>query len=279
MIKLEMVSKSFGNKLAVDDVSLEVGRGEIFGFLGPNGAGKTTTIRMITGIAVPTSGKIIVNGADVATDPVRAKSAIGYIPDRPYLYELLTAREFFRFMGGLYNMDPSEAAVKGVDYLRIFEMDEETDSLIEGFSHGMKQKVIMAAALIHEPRIIVVDEPMVGLDPRSAALVKDLFQELAADGVTIFLSTHTLSVVEEICTRVGVIHRGRMLFDGTVEGMKQLARMTDSSLEKVFIELTREGAKNSGITTPLESRVSVAGEPEVMKVPDEPDKKKMEVPR
>lgn len=240
MIKLEQISKRFGNKIAVDDVSLEVGRGEIFGFLGPNGAGKTTTIRMITGITVPSSGKIRVNGCDVSKDPIGAKSSIGYIPDRPYLYELLTAREFFRFMGGLYNMDPAAAAAKGVEYLTVFEMGEEADSLIEGFSHGMKQKVIMAAALIHEPRVVIVDEPMVGLDPRSAALVKDLFKELAAEGITIFLSTHTLSVVEEICTRVGVIHRGKMLYDGTVEGMKRMAKMSDSSLEKVFIELTRE---------------------------------------
>lgn len=249
LIEIRELLKSFGTKKAIDSISLDVGEGEIFGFLGPNGAGKTTTIKIMTGVTIADHGTIHVSGLNVQTDALKAKSIMGYIPDRPYLHELLTVREFLVFVGGLYKIPAKVALDRGLEFLSRFDMEEESENLIEGFSHGMKQKVIMAAALIHKPKVLIVDEPMVGLDPKSAATVKNLFKAMAKqEGTTIFLSTHTLSVVEEICTNVGIIHHGKMVASGTISEIMTRARHRDSNLEGVFLQITEEEASHEEIT-------------------------------
>jgi len=239
MIQLKSVTKRFGDKAAVDNLSLEVERGEIFAFLGPNGAGKTTTIKMLTGLLKPSAGEVRVAGFDMAHNPLEAKKLIGYIPDQPYLYDKLTGREFMKFVAELYAIEAPEAD-RGIDRLaEKFGMSDYLDALTEEYSHGMKQRVVIATALLHDPRIIVVDEPMVGLDPASARLVKDVFRERSRTGVTVFMSTHTLPVAEEIASRIGIILKGRLRALGTKSEIAQLAA-TQGSLEDIFLELTSE---------------------------------------
>ncbi|MBI3393326.1 MAG: ABC transporter ATP-binding protein [Nitrospirae bacterium] len=241
MIKLDHLTKRFGRFAAVDDLSLEVRGGEIMAFLGPNGAGKTTTLRMIGGLLEPTGGRIEVKGHDLARSPLEVKRIMGFIPDRPYLYEKLTAREFLVFSGGLYGVPPDRASSRGKELLRLFDLADWSDELIESFSHGMKQRLVMASALLHEPEVLVIDEPMVGLDPRGARMLKNLFRGLRDRGVTLLLSTHTLSVAEEICDRVAIIHKGRLISVGTVEDLRLLAHRHEAGLEEVFLTLTSEG--------------------------------------
>ncbi len=236
MIKLINLSKTYGKLTAVNGISLEVGSGEIFGFLGPNGAGKTTTIRIMAGLLQPTAGSALIGGYDVQRDPLKAKSITGFIPDRPYLYEKLTAREFMNFIARLYAMDDPHQSIG--ERLELFGLAEWQDELVENFSHGMKQRLVMASALLHRPRVLVVDEPMVGLDPRGARLVKDIFSDLASQGVTIFMSTHTLEIVEQMCTRVAIINKGDIIAEGSVDELGRLARMPDSHLEPIFLRLT-----------------------------------------
>jgi ABC-2 type transport system ATP-binding protein len=236
MIKLINLAKVYGGLTAVNGICLTVEPGEVFGFLGPNGAGKTTTIRMMAGLLLPTSGSAEIGGFDVQKDPLRAKAITGFIPDRPYLYEKLTAAEFMDFVSRLYDMD--DAGLRTAELLDLFGLTQWSDELIENFSHGMKQRLVMASSLLHDPRVLVVDEPMVGLDPRGARLVKNLFKELAAKGVTIFLSTHTLEIVEAMCTRVAIINRGDIIAEGSVAELGRLARMEDSHLEPIFLKLT-----------------------------------------
>ncbi len=239
MITLIHLTKCFGDLVAVNDVSLELGAGEIFGFLGPNGAGKTTTIKMIAGVLAPTSGTIIVDGKDLTEDPIGAKQVTGFIPDRSFLYEKLTGIEFLQFVTSLYGMDNGSSRDKIGQVLALFEMESWAGELIEGYSHGMKQRLVISAALIHDPKVIVVDEPMVGLDPRGARLVKRIFKSLAKDGVTIFLSTHTLAIVEELCHRIGIIHEGRLIALGTASELKKRAgKEQGNDLEAVFLRLT-----------------------------------------
>lgn len=240
MIKLEHLTKHFGRIAAVDDLSLEVRGGEIMAFLGPNGAGKTTTLRMIGGLLEPTGGRIEVKGHDLARSPLEVKQIMGFIPDRPYLYEKLTAREFLVFSGGLYGVQPDRAASRGKELLRLFDLTDWSDELIESFSHGMKQRLVLSSALLHEPEVLVIDEPMVGLDPRGARMLKNLFRGLRDRGVTILLSTHTLSVAEEICDRVAIIHKGRLISVGTVEDLRVLSHKHEAGLEDVFLSLTSE---------------------------------------
>ncbi|MBI1865107.1 MAG: ABC transporter ATP-binding protein [Nitrospirae bacterium] len=241
MIKLDHLTKRFGRFAAVDDLSLEVRGGEIMAFLGPNGAGKTTTLRMIGGLLEPTGGRIEVKGHDLARSPLEVKRIMGFIPDRPYLYEKLTAREFLVFSGGLYGVPPDRASSRGKELLRLFDLADWSDELIESFSHGMKQRLVMASALLHVPEVLVIDEPMVGLDPRGARMLKNLFRGLRDRGVTLLLSTHTLSVAEEICDRVAIIHKGRLISVGTVEDLRLLAHRHEAGLEEVFLTLTSEG--------------------------------------
>jgi ABC-2 type transport system ATP-binding protein len=236
MIKLTNLTKDYGSFTAVKSINLEVKAGEIFGFLGPNGAGKTTTIKMMAGLLQPTGGSVEIGGFDVQKDPLRAKAITGFIPDRPYLYEKLTAGEFMRFVAELYTMTGPDGRIG--ELLELFGLTDWAGELVENFSHGMKQRLVMASALLHEPKVLVVDEPMVGLDPRGARLVKDLFKDLAAKGVTIFMSTHTLEIVEAMCTRVAIINKGEIIAGGSVEELGRLARMEDSHLEPIFLKLT-----------------------------------------
>ena len=238
MIQVEQVVKRYGAFTAVDGVSLDVAPGEIHGFLGPNGAGKTTTIRMIAGLLKPTSGRVVISGHDLAAEPEKAKASLGFIPDRPFLYEKLTAGEFLRFHGGLYAMDEAECARRADEMLEIFELTRWRDELVESFSHGMKQRLVMAAAFLHRPQAVLVDEPMVGLDPRGARLIKDVFRAMSARGVAILMSTHTLEVAEEMCDRIAIILKGRIIARGTVDQLKEMAGTEDEELTPVFLKLT-----------------------------------------
>jgi ABC-2 type transport system ATP-binding protein len=238
MIELKEVSKKYGDFQAVDNLNLTVARGEIFGFLGPNGAGKTTTIKMIAGVLEPSAGTITIGGIDMLKQPEAAKRKIGFIPDRPYLYEKLTAMEFLKFTADLYSVPAEIYRENARKNLAMFSLTDWSDELIESYSHGMKQRLIMSAALLHEPEIIIVDEPMVGLDPAAIIMVKELFQNLARDGVSVFMSTHTLAVAEDVCDRVGIIHRGRLIACGTTADLRREANVTDTDLEKIFLNLT-----------------------------------------
>jgi ABC-2 type transport system ATP-binding protein len=236
MIKLVNLTKSYGRLTAVNNINLEIAEGEVFGFLGPNGAGKTTTIRMLAGLLQPTSGSALIGGYDIQKEPLKAKSLTGFIPDRPYLYEKLTAMEFMAFVAQLFEMEKADKRI--ADLLELFGLSDWKDELVENFSHGMKQRLVMASALLHHPKALVVDEPMVGLDPRGAKLVKDIFRNLAATGVSIFMSTHTLEIVEQMCTRVAIINKGNIIAEGSVEDLGRMARMPSSHLEPIFLRLT-----------------------------------------
>ncbi|MBE9543032.1 MAG: ABC transporter ATP-binding protein [Proteobacteria bacterium] len=238
MIELKSLTKKFGDYKAVDDLNLFVKKGEIFGFIGPNGAGKTTTIKMIGGILAPSAGTVTVAGIDIQKEPEKAKSKIGFIPDRPYLYEKLTGMEFLKFTADLYSVPDDIFNKKAQQNLEMFSLADWSDELIESYSHGMKQRLIMSAALLHDPEVIIVDEPMVGLDPVAIMLVKDLFQRLAHKGVTVFMSTHTLAVAEDICERIGVINKGHLIASGTTAELQREANVTDAALEQVFLNLT-----------------------------------------
>ncbi|MRR16140.1 MAG: ABC transporter ATP-binding protein [Deltaproteobacteria bacterium] len=240
MIKLTDLSKDFGTTLAVNHLNLEVAEGEIYGFIGPNGAGKTTTIRMMGGIIKPTTGRIIVGGIDVQEDPVAAKKIIGFVPDRPFLYEKLTGMEFLKFIADLYNVDARITLQRSEELLRQFALWEWADEIIEAYSHGMKQRLIIVAALLHDPQVMIIDEPMVGLDPEAVRMVKDILKGLAAQNVTIFVSTHTLSLAEDLCDRIGVIHKGTLLAQGTVSELNIAAKTGEAGLEDVFLTLIRE---------------------------------------
>jgi ABC-2 type transport system ATP-binding protein len=238
MIQVEGLVKKYGGFTAVDGVSLSVAPGEIHGFLGPNGAGKTTTIRMIAGLLKPTAGKIVINTHDLARDPEAAKSSLGFIPDRPFLYEKLTAGEFLRFHAGLYGMDANGVSGRAAEVLELFELTRWENELVESFSHGMKQRLVMCAAFLHRPRAVLVDEPMVGLDPRGARLIKDVFRAMSRKGVAILMSTHTLEVAQEMCDVISIILKGKIIARGTVDELVALAGGEDEQLTPVFLKLT-----------------------------------------
>jgi ABC-2 type transport system ATP-binding protein len=238
MIAVHHLVKRYGAFTAVNGVSLEVHPGEIHGFLGPNGAGKTTTIRMIAGLLKPTSGQILVNGHDLQTNPERAKASLGFIPDRPFLYEKLTAGEFLRFHGGLYGLDGPAIGDRVREMLELFELGRWEDELVESFSHGMKQRLVMCAAFLHRPEAVLVDEPMVGLDPRGARLIKDIFRRMSGRGVAILMSTHTLEVAQEMCDRISIILQGRIIANGTVPEVRAMSGDPDDQLTNVFLKLT-----------------------------------------
>ncbi len=238
MIAVENLVKQYGDFTAVDGVSLSVAPGQIHGFLGPNGAGKTTSIRMIAGLLKPTAGRIIVNGHDLEREPEAAKAALGFIPDRSFIYEKLTAGEFLRFHAGLYGMPDREIEARIAEMLEIFELGRWRNELVESFSHGMKQRLVMSAAFLHRPKAVLVDEPMVGLDPRGARLIKDVFRRMTGHGVAILMSTHTLEVAQEMCQRVSIILKGRIIAQGTVDEVRKLAGGADDHLTSVFLRLT-----------------------------------------
>ena len=241
MIEMENVRRTFDGKVAVDELTLTVAGGRVFAFVGPNGAGKTTTIRMLVGLLIPTSGIIRVCGHDMVHENVAAKRVVGYVPDEPFLYDKLTGREFLEFVAKIYRMKPPAGRRKIDEYTALFEMAEYLDELCETYSHGMKQRVVLTSALMHDPSVLVVDEPMVGLDPAGAKLVRNLFRERAEAGAAVFISTHTLSLVENIADEVGVLHKGALLYHGSVEGIRNEAG-TDGALEDAFLQLTREEA-------------------------------------
>jgi ABC-2 type transport system ATP-binding protein len=240
MIELKNLCKTYIDVKAVDNLSLSVANGEIFGFIGPNGAGKTTTIKMMGGILTPTAGKVEICGIDMIQMPEDAKAKIGFIPDRPFLYEKLTGMEFMQFTADLYGVAIDSFKEKAQFNLQRFGLYDWAYELIEAYSHGMKQRLIMAAALMHDPEVIIVDEPMVGLDPRAIKMVKGLFQRLAADGVTVFMSTHTLAVAQDVCDRIGIIHKGCVIATGTVKELINQANTQKADLEAVFIRLTED---------------------------------------
>ncbi len=241
MIAIHDLVKTFGDFTAVDGVSLEARAGEIHGFLGPNGAGKTTTIRMIAGLLKPTAGRVVVNCHDLATEPEAAKASLGFIPDRPFIYEKLTAGEFLRFHAGLYGIEDARVGTRVAEMLELFELTQWEQELVEAFSHGMKQRLVMGAAFLHRPRAVLVDEPMVGLDPRGARLIKHVFKTMADRGVAILMSTHTLEVAQEMCDRISIIAKGQIIARGTVDELGQLAGGSgpdDAQLTPVFLKLT-----------------------------------------
>ena len=238
ILVIDRLTKKFGGFTAVDDISFSVNRGEIFGFLGPNGAGKTTTIKMIAGLLQPDKGQILINNRSLARDPQICKQDTGYIPDRPYLFEKLTGFEFLQFIASLYKLDPGTFSRNTAHYLKLFDLKDWQHHLIESYSHGMRQKLIITSNFILEPPLIVVDEPMVGLDPKSARIVKELFKNLAARGTSVFLSTHSLEIAEELCDRIGIIVNGRLRAIGNLKDLEFEARLEHSDLEEIFLELT-----------------------------------------
>jgi ABC-2 type transport system ATP-binding protein len=239
MIELLELTKRYGSTLAVDRLTLEVQSGEIFGFLGPNGAGKTTTIRMMMGLLQPTAGRVMLGGHDLAQAPIEAKQLCGFVPDRPHLYEKLTGAEFLEFVAGLYHVPATLARRRRDDLLGVFDLREWSAELVESYSHGMKQRLALAAALVHAPRLLIIDEPMVGLDPRGARLLKRTLRQLARTGVTVFMSTHSLEVAEETCDRVGIIQHGQLIAVGTLDELRrQAGGHADAKLEAVFLRLT-----------------------------------------
>ncbi len=238
MIRFEGLRKDYGNLVAVKNLNLEVGAGECFGFLGPNGAGKTTTIKMLAGLLVPTEGKVFIGGHDVQQEPEKAKSILGYVPDKPYIHDKLTGSEFLDFMIDLYSVDRASAAARRHELLSMFGLNEWQDELVENYSHGMKQKLVITGAFIHRPRVLVIDEPMVGLDPHGHVLVKDLFRTFAREGNTIFMSTHTLAVAQELCHRIAIIDKGEVIALGTVEELRNKAHSESPVLENIFLKLT-----------------------------------------
>jgi ABC-2 type transport system ATP-binding protein len=238
MIAIHDLVKRYGQFTAVDGVSLDVQPGEIHGFLGPNGAGKTTTLRMIAGLLKPTSGSVTVNSHDMTKEPEQAKASLGFIPDRPFIYEKLTAGEFLRFHGGLYGMNGNGLGDRVHEMLELFELGRWENELVESFSHGMKQRVVMCAAFLHRPRAVIVDEPMVGLDPRGARLIKEVFRAMSARGVALLMSTHTLEVAQEMCDRISIILKGRIIASGTVPEIRAMGDRHDDQLTSVFLKLT-----------------------------------------
>ncbi|MGD2100161.1 MAG: ABC transporter ATP-binding protein [Desulfobacterales bacterium] len=238
MIELKELTKNYGDFKAVNDLNLCVKKGEVFGFIGPNGAGKTTTIKMMSGILQPTRGTVFISGINMQDEPEKAKSKIGFIPDRPYLYEKLSGIEFLKFTADLYGVSKETFQANADKILKDFSLADWAEELVESYSHGMKQRLIMSAALLHDPEVIIVDEPMVGLDPAAIIMVKALFRKLAGKGVTVFMSTHTLKVAEDTCDRIGVINKGRLIATGTTQELQRAANVSEADLEQVFLNLT-----------------------------------------
>ena len=240
MISITNLSKQYGDFEAVHDLSLEIPGGEVFGFLGPNGAGKTTTIKVLSGLLPPSSGTVTIAGFDIVKRSVDAKAVTGFIPDTPFIFDRLTGSEFLRFVGRLYGMSDGDAGAGAIEQLEFFELTDWGNHLVESYSHGMRKRLAMAAALLHKPKVLIVDEPMVGLDPKGARKVRKMFRDLAEAGITIFLTTHELTTAEAVCDRIGIIHHGKLTALGSVEELASQVRAPGSHLEEVFLKLTLE---------------------------------------
>ncbi len=238
MIQLQSLTKKYGDFEALKSLDLTVPQGMLYGLLGPNGAGKTTALRIIAGILQPTAGSVVVGGFDVQEDPERAKSKLGYIPDRPFIYEKLTGAEFLKFVAGLYGQNGADLDRRIDDLMSVWELTAWRDELLEVYSHGMKQKLIISSALIHRPEVIVVDEPLVGLDPKAARMLKDIFRGFVDRGGTILMSTHTLEVAEALCDRIAIIQDGEIRAEGTMDDLRGDAQSGDVGLEEIFLKLT-----------------------------------------
>jgi ABC-2 type transport system ATP-binding protein len=237
MIQLDRVTKTYGDKTAVLDLTLQVPEGELFAFLGPNGAGKTTTIKMLCGLLFPTAGRVLIGGHDLQTDGDRARRLLAYVPDMPFLYDKLTGREFLQFVADMYGLGRAESEQRIAEVIGLFKLAEFVDDLTERYSHGMRQRTVFASALVHAPRVLIVDEPTVGLDPRSVRELKDLLRRQADQGTTVFLSSHSLDVVEELADRIGILSQGRLIGCGTLEALRNQTAF-DGSLEELFLKLT-----------------------------------------
>ena len=238
MIELRELTKCYGTTTAVDRLTLSIPAGGIFGFLGPNGAGKTTTIRMMMGLLEPSAGVVRLGGFDLHAEPLRAKALCGFVPDRPHVYEKLTGAEYLDFAADLYQVDAATKATRRQRLLEVFDLGEWRNELAESYSHGMKQRLVMCAAFLHRPQAVAVDEPMVGLDPRGARLIKDVFRRMSEHGVAILMSTHTLEVAQEMCQRISIILKGTIIAQGTVDEVRGLAGAGDDHLTSVFLRLT-----------------------------------------
>jgi ABC-2 type transport system ATP-binding protein len=238
VIEIEGLVKRFGAHTAVAGLDLTVASGEIFGFLGPNGAGKTTTVKMITGLLKPTAGRVRVAGHDVASDTIAAKRAMGLVPDEPFVYPKLTGIEYLRFVGELYGAGLDDMKKRVPELLEMFELGPWGGELLESYSHGMRQKLVLAGILLHDPKVLILDEPMVGLDPKSGRLVKDIFLKLAERGTTIFMCTHVLEIAEKLCDRVGIMIAGRMIACGTLAELQAQGKSGEADLESIFLGLT-----------------------------------------
>ncbi len=252
MICAENLCKKYDTKTAVNCLNLDIAPGELFCFLGPNGAGKTTTIKMLTGLLKPTAGRARIGGYDIQEHPVEAKRLIGYIPDHPYVYEKLSGRDFYRFVGDVFHIPRRIQDERFRELADLLLLTEMVDEFVENYSHGMRQKLVIATALMRDPQVLVIDEPMVGLDPRSAHVVKKLFRNQAEQGGSVFLSTHTLSVAEELADRIGIINRGQLIFLGTVAELRA-ATNTDGALEDLFLRLTTTEGERDDPTAALEA--------------------------
>jgi ABC-2 type transport system ATP-binding protein len=257
VIKISGLTKRFGSFTAVDNISLEIEKGTIFAFLGTNGAGKTTTIRMMTGVLQPTAGTVQIGGYDITSHPIEAKFLMGVIPDRPYLYGKLTGREFLSFIADLYKVDRQTAVSRMDELLELYGLKQWQHDLIDSYSHGMKQRLLMCASQVHNPLVLVVDEPMVGLDPRGAKLLKDTFKERARAGLTIFMSTHSLSVAEEVADVLAIISNGKIIAQGTLEDLYSKAKAGTSGLENVFLDILAEA--DNGDNSTLAERLNPSG--------------------
>ncbi|HUI07076.1 MAG TPA: ABC transporter ATP-binding protein [Verrucomicrobiae bacterium] len=239
MILTEHLTKRFGGLTAVHDLNLDIPQGQCFAFLGPNGAGKTTTIKLLAGLLKPTSGRALVGGHDIQKDPVAARKLIGFVPDMPFLYDKLDPVEFMLFIGQLYGMRRGEVEPAIDELFDVFDLNETRKQIIENLSHGTRQRLVIASALLHEPKVIIIDEPMVGLDPRSARVVKNVLKQRSRAGVTVFLSTHILSIAEELADRIGILNRGKLIATGTIDQLREMSGEV-GALEDAFLALTPE---------------------------------------
>jgi len=247
LINLDHLTKYYGNLLVLNNLTLNIQKGEFFGFLGPNGAGKTTTIKILTGLTKPSSGRVMIDGFDVVREPLKTKSIVGLIPDNPYMYEKLTGREMLRLVGVIFRMSLNSIAKKTEELIEMFGLTLYRDELIESYSHGMRKKLAISMALIHDPKVLVIDEPMVGLDPQGSKLVRDIFKGLHKNGVTIFMSTHILEEAERLCDRIGIIDRGRLIAVGTIEELRNKSNQKGEKLEEIFLELTSSSTTQSEV--------------------------------
>lgn len=239
MLKIVNLTKTFGGFTAVENLDLKINRGDLFGFLGPNGAGKTTTIKMITGLYNISNGSILLDDIDISKDPITSKAKIGYVPDQPFLYDKLTGKEFLYFSGGLYKLPKAHLKNKIDELVELLKIGDWLDKRTEVYSQGMRQRITIASAFLHEPELIIIDEPMVGLDPQSAVIVKQVLKQKVSEGITVFMSTHSLNVVEEICNRVGIINYGKLIYDVSIDELRQMQKKHNHNIEELFIALTQ----------------------------------------